>query len=175
MENKNATGDRTDMTDSTSSGIKVFLSYAHEDETLQKEFSKGLGALKREGIIAVWWDGEIQPGNNWNEDIARELDAADLIVLLVSSAFLDSTFCYDKEMRRAVERHDVGTARVVPIIVSDCYWQPAPFAKLQGLPKGMKPVDDGIRTKRQRASVWTEVAKGIHQATKACAALQKKI
>src|SRR5690242_5153292 len=112
------------MAVSTSRSIKVFLSYAHEDEELRNELDKNLGALKHENIIAVWSDQQIRPGSDWNEEIVRELETADLILLLVSPAFLNSAFCYSKEMRRAIERHDAGTARVVPIIVRDCYWQP---------------------------------------------------
>lgn len=148
--------------------IKVFLSYSHKDEALQKELNEHLGALKHERIIDTWWDGRIPPGNNWNEDIARQLDAADLILLLVSSGFLDSTYCYAKELRRAIERHDAGTARVVPIILRPCHWEPAPFAKLQGLPKGMVPVTTVPEDKRD--AIWAEVAKGIHQAVVTCSA-----
>jgi hypothetical protein len=75
-------------------GIKVFLSYAHEDEALQRELGKHLGALKHEGVIEIWWDRQIPPGDDWNQEILKELEAADLILLLISPNFLDSSFCY---------------------------------------------------------------------------------
>jgi TIR domain/NACHT domain len=146
--------------------INVFLSYSHKDEALQKELNEHLGALRRELIIETWWDRQIPIGNDWSEDIARELNAADLILLLVSSAFLDPTHCYNKELRRAIERHDAGDARVVPIILRACYWQPAPFAKLQGLPKDMIAVTAAPENKRDE--VWAEVARNIHQAAIIC-------
>jgi hypothetical protein len=146
--------------------IKVFLSYSHKDEALQRELNEHLGALKHEKIIETWWDRQIPTGNNWSEDIARQLEAADLIILLVSSAFLDSTYCYVKEMRRAIERHDAGEARVVPIILRPCYWEPAPFAKIQGLPKDMVPVTTAPNETRD--DIWAEVARAIHQAATLC-------
>jgi hypothetical protein len=146
--------------------IKVFLSYSHKDEALQKELNEHLGALKHEKIIETWSDQQIPASSNWSEDIARKLDAADLILLLVSSAFLDSAYCYAKEMRRAIERHESGDARVVPIILRPCHWEPAPFSKLQGLPKNMTPVTDVPEDKRD--VVWAEVAKGVHQAAMLC-------
>jgi hypothetical protein len=152
-------------------GIKVFLSYAHRDEALQKEFAEHLGALKREGIIQVWWDHQIPLGSNWDEEISRELETADLILLLVSPSFLNSPFCYEKEMRRAVERHKAGGACVIPIILRACHWEPAPFAQIQGMPKNMKPVTSW--PKGERDAVWAEIAKGIHQAAKVCAARQE--
>jgi TIR domain/PEGA domain len=149
-------------------GIKVFLSYAHVDETFQKELDQHLGALKHEGIIEIWWDRQLPPGADWNQEILQELEAADLILLLVSPAFLNSDFCYKKEMRCAVERHNAGMARVVPIFLRACHWTPAPFAKLQGLPNDMKPVASWPKGKRD--AVWTEVAKGIHRAAEECIA-----
>jgi len=70
----------------------------------------------------------------------------------VSSDFLDSDYCYDLEMKRAIERHDQGFARVIPVILRDVDWQRTPLGKLQALPKGAKPVkswrdiDEALRT-----------------------------
>jgi TIR domain len=146
--------------------VKVFVSYAHADGELQKELNEHLGALRHEHIIETWHDGQIVPGNTWSEDIARHLIEADLILLLVSSAFLNSTYCYEKEMKCAIERHNAGTARLIPIILRPCHWKPAPFAKLQGLPEGMIPVTNWPR--RKRDVVWADVAKGIHLAALSC-------
>jgi len=150
--------------------IKVFLSYAHEDEALHREFNKHLGALRHEGIIETWSDTQILPGDNWSEDIARQLKEADLILLLISSSFLDSPYCYREEMKQAIERHKAKTARVIPIILKPCDWERAPFSVLQGLPKGMRPVTNWPEDKRDQ--VWTEVAKGVRQAAMACVTTQ---
>ena len=47
-------------------------------------------------------------------------------------------------------------------MVRDCDWEPAPFAKLQGLPVDMNPVMS--RTRKRRDAVWAEIAKGIRRA-----------
>lgn len=166
---KNANGSNADG-GSVQRRLKVFASYAHKDEVLWKELDEHLGALKHEKIIEVWWDVKIIPGANWNEDIIRELEAADLILLLISPAFLNSAYCYHEEMRRAIDRHEAGIARVVPIALRSCDWEPTLFAKLkiQGLPKGMQPVASSPKNKRD--AIWAEVAKGIRQAAQACAA-----
>ena len=64
----------------------------------------------------------------------------DIILLLVSPDFIASDYCYDIEMRRAVERHDAGEAIVIPVILRPCDWHGAPFGKLQAVPKDGKPV-----------------------------------
>jgi hypothetical protein len=43
-------------------------------------------------------------------------------------------------MRRAMERHERGEARVIPVILRACDWKGAPFGKLQALPQNAKPV-----------------------------------
>ena len=122
--------------------LQVFISYAHEDDELREEFVKHLRQLKRDGLIQDWHDREITAGSEWAGQIDEHLNAADIVVLLVSPDFVASEYCYDIEMKRALERHAAGEARVVPVILRPSDWQTAPFAKLNALPKDAKPVVD---------------------------------
>ena len=61
--------------------------------------------------------------------------AAQIILLLISSDFIASDYCYSIEMQRALERHEKGEARVIPIILRSIDWKNSPFGKLQALPK----------------------------------------
>ena len=85
---------------------KVFISYSHTDENYRKELEKHLSVLKRNGYIDTWTDRELIAGENWGTQIAKEIEEAKIILLLVSSDFLASNYCYDIEMKRAIERHD---------------------------------------------------------------------
>src|SRR5258708_40168133 len=60
--------------------------------------------------------------------------------MIISSDFLNSDYCYGIEMQRALERHQSGEARVIPIILRPCDWQTSLFAHLQCLPRGGKAV-----------------------------------
>ena len=84
--------------------MEVFLSYSHRDEDLRNELEKYLSILKRQGVIDVWSDHRIGPGEEIVGQIDQHLESADVILLLVSSDFLDSDYCYDVEMARAMER-----------------------------------------------------------------------
>ncbi len=119
---------------------KLFVSYAHQDDDLRQQLEEHLAPLRREGHLETWTDGKIMPGDAWEASIRTALEQAGTILLLVSPSFLASDSCYDVEMRRALERHAAGSARVVPIIVRACDWESAPFGKLQALPRGGKPV-----------------------------------
>lgn len=120
--------------------IRLFLSYSHQDEELRSELEKHLAVLQREGVIDVWQDRRIGPGGEIDHEISDQLEAADIILLLVSSDFLHSNYCYDIEMKRAMERHEEGTAHVIPIILRPCDWGQAPFGKLNAMPTDGKPV-----------------------------------
>ena len=67
------------------------------------------------------------------------MNTAQIILLLVSPDFMASDYCYGIEMQRALERHDRGEARVIPIILRPVYWQGL-LGKLQALPTDAKPV-----------------------------------
>jgi tetratricopeptide (TPR) repeat protein len=140
------------------SPFRVFFSYSHEDDKLRAGLEKHLSLLRREGAIESWTDHEIRPGQEWEKEIFAALEKADIVLLLVSASFIASDFCYSREMTCAVERHDAGSARVVPILLRPCDWKTAPFAKLQALPAGAKPVTDW---RGQRDKAFLSVAEGI--------------
>lgn len=122
--------------------IKIFYCYAHEDKDLRDRLDGHLSILKRLGNIVGWYDREIQAGIEWEREIEAHLSTASIILLLVSSDFLKSDYCYGVEMQKALEMHEKGKARVLPILLRPVYWQGAPFAKLQILPTGAKPITE---------------------------------
>src|SRR3712207_4117256 len=92
--------------------IELFYSYSHEDEELRKKLETHLALLRRQGIISEWHDRKILAGQEWAGEIDEHLNSAQLILLLISADFIASNYCYDKEMTRAMERHEAGEARV---------------------------------------------------------------
>ena len=105
-----------------------------------------LPLLQRQGVVSTWHDRRILGGENWAGVIDDNFKRADLILLLVSADFLASDYCYQEEMGMALEREANGEARVVPVILRACDWKGAPFGKLQGFPKDMKPVTSWAKT-----------------------------
>ncbi len=70
---------------------------------MRDELDKHLTGLKRQYQITTWHDGEIQPGTDWSKEISIQLEATNIIFLLISVAFLTSDYCYGIEMKRAAE------------------------------------------------------------------------
>src|SRR5579863_4964226 len=120
--------------------ITIFISYAHEDARLCAKLRKHLRSLERVKFVEVWSDHTIRGGVEWEQQINLYLDRAQIILLLISSDFMDSDYCYTIEMRRAMERHEAEKASVIPVILRPVYWEDAPFAKLKVLPTGAVPV-----------------------------------
>lgn len=120
--------------------VKVFVSYSHADEALRQELDKHLTMLRRQGTIDLWNDRRIPPGDDLGNAIDAHLEEADIVLLLVSPDFLASSYCYDVELNRAMERHRAGDARVIPVILRACDWHGAPFGNLLATPTDGKPV-----------------------------------
>ncbi|MFI0404216.1 MAG: toll/interleukin-1 receptor domain-containing protein [Cyanobium sp.] len=122
------------------SSLRLFISYSHKDESLRLSLGDHLAALKREGVIETWHDRLISAGQEWIDEIRAELEAADIILCLVSAGFLASPYCQDKELKRALERHEAGEALVIPVILKPSDWSSSALGRLQALPANAKPV-----------------------------------
>jgi tetratricopeptide (TPR) repeat protein len=143
----------------SSQPIELFYSYSHNDEELRKELDKHLKLLKRQEIISGWNDRDIEAGEEWAGQISEHLEAAGIILLLVSADFIASDYCYDIELKRAIERHKAKEARVIPIILRPCDWQTTSFAKLQALPQNGHPVTSW----QNRDEAFLDIATGIRK------------
>lgn len=140
---------------------RVFFSYSHKDEALRDQLESHLALLKNQGLIQAWYDRRIVAGDVVDDAIFSQLDAADIILLLVSSDFISSQYCYSQEMMRAMERHEAGEARVIPVILRHCVWQGAPFGKLLAAPRDGRPVTAWPDRDEALADVAKQVAAAV--------------
>ncbi len=74
------------------------------------------------GVICCWHEREIIAGEDWEDSISANLKDADIILALVSSAFLASEYCYARELERALIQHASGQSRLIPIIIRPVEW-----------------------------------------------------
>lgn len=139
--------------------LDVFISYAHKDRKLRDELAEHLSNLRNQQVIQDWYDGDIVEGTEWESQILQHLHSAQIILLLISSSFLASKFCYSTELTEAIARHDAGQARVIPIILRQVDWSGTPFSKLQVLPAYGKPVNQW----RSHDEAFTDIVRGIRR------------
>src|SRR5262249_39987776 len=140
--------------------VTIFYSYSHKDEKYRDALSSSLSLLKRQGFIKEWYDGNLVPGEKWEEKIYKQLDSADVLLMLVSRDFINSEFIWDKELQRALDRDTANRARVIPIILRPTDWQSSPLGRLQALPKNAK----AVTLWANRDAAWLDVERGIRKA-----------
>ena len=140
--------------------LSVFISYSHQDEAFKNELMAHLTNLQRQQKIQAWDDRNIEAGSEWDRAIKQALEEAQIVLMLITPQFMASNYCYDQEMKQALERHDAGTARVIPILIRPVDWQETPFSKLQVLPKDAKPVTQWS----DRDAAFVNVVQGIRRA-----------
>lgn len=112
--------------------MKIFISYAHEDESWKELFEKHLAPLRRREGVEVWSDRRMLLGEELDSSIDRSLAESDLIILLISAHYLDSDYCWDVEAKAALKMRKAGRAEVIPVILKECDWQATEIAKLLG-------------------------------------------
>ena len=151
----------TDPDTPRSPGVLVFISYAHVDDALRAGLRTHLSTLEHEGLVQAWDDRQILGGDDWADEIDARLNRADVILLLVTADFINSQYCYGKELARALERHDDPNDRaiVIPVILRPCNWENTLFAKLQALPPGARPMSEWKTTD----DYYTAVTHGLRQ------------
>ena len=79
--------------------LRIFCGYAHEDEALFQPLKKALAALIRQKVVVIWHYGDLLPGDQWEYKVERELNTADIILLLISPNFIASDYCWTREMQ----------------------------------------------------------------------------
>ncbi|MBX5449140.1 trypsin-like peptidase domain-containing protein [Thermogemmatispora sp.] len=144
--------------------LKVFISYSNEarDQQLCKELLKHLAGLRRAHLIESYHSGQLSAGREQSES-QRWLEQADIILLLISPDYIADEQCYNEEMQRAMQRHEDGTARVIPIRLRPTEGLAnSPFGKLQALPLE----GPAITERKNRDQAFAEIAAGLRQVIK---------
>lgn len=152
------------MVETAQKVVTVFYSYASStrDEGLRTQLETHLAGLQHSGLIEGWSRREIVAGKEEQQEIDKHLEAASVILLLISPDFIASDYCYGAEMLRAMERHQAGSVRVIPILLRPVHLENEPFTQLATLPKNKQPVSMW----RNRDAAFAEIARDISASIK---------
>jgi hypothetical protein len=101
----------------------VFISYAHNDIQYRQELQQFLINLERDGLIEIWQDGLIQPGEDWDKKIKEGMEKADVCILLLSQSFIVSNYIHETEFKTIMEKRMLGTTLIIPVLVKECDWK----------------------------------------------------
>jgi len=120
---------------------KIFIAYAREDKPLLQKLRTHLNVMKRQQHCEIFYDGEIMPGETWDDRLKAELHTAHIFVLLVTAEFLDSDYVNETELPKILERRSKGEAEVIAVILKDCLWEYTELQHLQVVLKDEHPIE----------------------------------
>ena len=101
--------ERKHFNENTITSLRNFCAYASEDRPFFHRLEQALGMYRHQGLISLWHQGELLPGSEWDSEIRHQMHAADIILLLISPAFLHSDYSWNKEIQWAMTRHVFNT------------------------------------------------------------------
>ena len=119
--------------------IKIFISYAPEDERYKGQLAKHLTSLIRRRSIISWDAQQIRAGSERDEEAWKQFYEADIILCLLSVDFMNSRHC-TVEMDRAWTRRDLEGIVIMPILLRAVELEGTRFDKLQVIPRNGKPI-----------------------------------
>ncbi|MDQ2906895.1 MAG: FxSxx-COOH system tetratricopeptide repeat protein [Chloroflexota bacterium] len=155
------------MADTATGPVEIFYSCAPEDEPLQQELANALGLLRRQGRIREWSSRDILGGDERQQMVLAHLEAAHVILLLISDNFINSDQCYKIELPRALARQEAG-ARVIPILLRPVVGREGTrFAALQPIPRNGKAVTSWPNKDEAFEEVARDISAAIEQVARA--------
>jgi nucleoside 2-deoxyribosyltransferase len=96
---------------------QIFISYSHQDREFVNRLATDLGARLRDA--RVFYDMLIQPGASWAETLAEQIEQADIVLAVLSPAYLASAWA-GQELNVALERQLKNEARLLPLLIRPC-------------------------------------------------------
>lgn len=138
--------------------ISLFSVYAPEDAALYQQLEKHLSSLKRQRVISMRSLDTIAAGADRDGEIERYLEEAQIILILISADFINSTNCYDI-MTRVLQRHREDHNYVVPIRMRPVDVKNLAISDLPVLPLNERPVTEWLNCDK----AFSHIAKEIRQ------------
>lgn len=138
--------------------INVFVAYAPEDEPFRERLIRHLSTLVEDGLIHQWDASKVMVGQALDETIQQQLQAADIVVFLISADFLASEDC-EKIEYQALEYEKTKGTVIAPVIVRPCIFDDH-LKRLRLLPDQGRPVTDPGAWSDEDAA-WANVAGGL--------------
>lgn len=140
--------------------LQTLLLYHEADTSLCEELDRYLANLRSSGLIETWHEGKILASSDRDQIITEKLQTADIIVPLVTANFMDSDKLYEQDLKIALQRHESGEAKLVPILMTPYDLYDTVFEELNTLlPK--KPRGKAVSEEANREAALTDIAKEI--------------
>ena len=143
--------------------MKAFYSYCHKDERWLEIIRKELQVTFDGEGVEQWWDRELV-GSDKLITIDQRLEKSDIILLLITTEYLNSDACR-KEMKFALEENRKGKRLAVPVLIKACGWKDVPeLRSILALPQDATPAEDWTSRSKLMNHLRSELRKVIGKA-----------
>jgi hypothetical protein len=138
--------------------VRLFVSYAHEDERQLKRLDCMLDILEQQYGLGAWIDQRLIAGDEWDRQIRQRLEEMDIFLFIASQRSIVQPYIRDPEVRRASERHAVGEVEIVTVKLEPCAFDEDPMlGKLQRLSRKYRSIAEAPL----QSLAWEEVRKDL--------------
>jgi len=140
----------------------IFVSYSQKDKKWLERLQVYLKPYDRRGVLTLWDDTKIGPGDQWRSEIRAAIDRAAASVLLISPTFLASDFIEAEELPPLLRKAEKGGAKILSLFVRPVKLTKHPeLARFQALNSPERPLST-LRLP-QAEKVLAEVADRLEQ------------
>lgn len=144
--------------------VKIFISYADEDQVFKNQLLSHLSPLTGLNEIVVWDKAQLTGGQRWESETLVRFRESDLVLCLISSDFFKYEFSRSVEMSEALTSHQRKQKVVIPVLVRKCYWEKSVFAQVKGIPE--PPISSQVNADEGWYMVVTEVDRSVDEIRK---------
>lgn len=142
--------------------VNIFIAYVEEDRQYLEEFHPHLTNLERGTPgVGIWHEGDVQFGQLWDEAKRRELENADLIILLLSASFLAKGVEVNSDLKAALDLRKNRKTEIFPILVSSVDLQRQQIGQYQVFPRDGKAINLYKRAERQ--AIYTQISEELRK------------
>jgi len=128
----------------------IFICYSTKDYEYKDELKKSFFKLEKDKKITLWIDEEkLKSGEKFTEEIEKNINKADIILLLISRNFWASDYILTNELPLIQKNEREKRTKVIPIVLKDLLdLKPEDLELTDALPrkntrtKDLTPIDD---------------------------------
>lgn len=143
--------------------LKIFINHASQDKALVMPYCQKLKALGFE----PWIDKRILPGQDWDEEIQRAFNAADVYLIFMTPRSVNKRGYVQREIHDALDKQRYnlpGDIGLIPLMLEDCE-VPVKISRSHQyirLPEGWHEVVESLQlaARQRRVAINTGVEMG---------------
>jgi hypothetical protein len=155
-------GDQNPTQSVEASKNTIFVSYSHADAAYMRRLKVFLKDYSRQGLLKVWVDTDIPPGEKWLEELTNALRAAKAAVLLLSADFFASDFIMEKELPELLKRAKAGELKLILVVLSPCDFGHSQLSAYQTMNPPSEPL--GGMSSVEQDKIWEQVKRQAREA-----------